>query len=101
MYILEVYVLEKKNYYDSYAQILDFLGEDQWLDLDSFVFLLDLLCFGESDQKKIISEIFNDSDRKRDLNNSCPTAYCKKDHFYRLCIKYELPLFELIKILKF
>ena len=25
---------------------------------------------------------------------------CEKDIFYRICVKYELPLFEFIKILK-
>ena len=55
MYILEVYVLEKKNYFDSYSALIDFIAdEDDEIDLDSFVFLLDLLCFSEEDQKKII-----------------------------------------------
>ena len=47
LYILEVYTLEKKNYYDSYSQLIDFLGSGDSLDLNSLVFLMDLLCFSE------------------------------------------------------
>lgn len=102
MYVLEVYTLEKKNYYDSYCGLIDFLGEGQEIDLDCFVFLLDLLCFEENDQKKLLSELFqnNPLGRKRDSSFHNP-GFCRKDHFYRLCIKYELPLFELVRILKF
>lgn len=45
LYILEVYLLEKKNYYESYSPIINFLTEESYLDLETFVFLLDLLCF--------------------------------------------------------
>lgn len=33
MYIIEVYLSEKKNYYESYHQILDFLVEGDHMDL--------------------------------------------------------------------
>lgn len=48
MYLLEVYLLEKQNYYESYHQMIDFLTEGEKLDLDTFLFLLDLLCLKEN-----------------------------------------------------
>lgn len=33
MYLLEVYLLEKKNYYDSYHELIQFLSQDNLLSL--------------------------------------------------------------------
>jgi hypothetical protein len=57
-YLLEVYILEKKSYYDSYHGIVDFLSVGNKLDLDSLLFLLDLLCLKEAEQKDIIQMYF-------------------------------------------
>lgn len=103
MYILEVYVLDKKNFYDSYSDLINFLADDDgFLDLDCFVFLLDLLCFDEEVQKKIVEETFhsqrmkNSKDKKKGKQTT--SMRCKKDHFYRICVKYDLPLLEMIKM---
>jgi len=47
MYLLEVYLLEKKNYYESYHTLIDFLSDKEYISLDIMIFLLDLLCLKE------------------------------------------------------
>lgn len=84
MYIMEVYMLEKQNYYESYHGLIDFLAHGDGLDLETFVFLLDLLCFKEDEQKEIIKLYFKENGENRESTS----GLCHKDIFYRVCVRY-------------
>jgi hypothetical protein len=94
MYLLEVYLLEKKSYFDSYHLMVEFLSCDGKLDLDTMLFLLDLLCLEETEQREVIQTHFGMRERDKLV------GFCPVEVFYSICLKYELPLFEFIKLLK-
>ena len=81
MYLLEVYLLEKKNYYDSYHELIQFLSQDNLLSLYVMFFLMDLLCLKESEQKQVVSHYFGPG-------MSQTVGFCPKDAFYRVCVKF-------------
>jgi hypothetical protein len=94
MYLLEVYLLEKKSYYSSYHHMAEFLTSNGKIDLSAMLFLLDLLCFEEAEQREVISDYFG-MRASEQVVGQCPV-----DVLYSVCLRYEVPLFEFIKLLK-
>jgi hypothetical protein len=58
------------------------------------LFLLDLLCLKEGEQREVVQTHFLLQSKGEER------GYCENDVFYCICMKYELPLFEFVRLLK-
>lgn len=42
LYIMEIYLIEKELYYDSYSDMIDFIRQGDLLEIEVFLWLLEL-----------------------------------------------------------